>query len=111
MATKRYQIQRHSSLYQDDLESLPIELKKNLTRYEQVLSLDPIGTKGIPSHHLIGQLKGYRALEIDWNQTSYRLVYRVYEKPAPKRVLILSFAEHDEAYRRATERKGISPSY
>ena len=32
-------------------------------------------------------------------------VYRIYEKPAPKRVFILSFAEHDLAYEKAKDRK------
>lgn len=91
---------------------LPDPLKKDLDNFCRSLFVgDPYGCFGLDSHSLKGRLKSYRALEIDWNQTSYRLVYRVYEKPAPKRVLILSFAEHDEAYRRATERKGISPSY
>lgn len=105
MVTKRYQIQRHRQLNQEDLADLPTQLQNNLAKYEQVLSLDPINTRGIPSHSLVGELKGYRALEIDWNQTSYRLVYRIYEKPAPKRVLVLSFAEHDIAYNRANWRK------
>ncbi|MDJ0689275.1 MAG: hypothetical protein QNJ41_12270 [Xenococcaceae cyanobacterium MO_188.B32] len=44
-------------------------------------------------------------MEIDWNRISYRLVYRIYKKPAPKRVFILSFAEHDPAYEKAKNRK------
>jgi hypothetical protein len=35
----------------------------------------------------------------------YRLVYRIYEKPAPRRVVILSFGEHDPAYENAKRRK------
>jgi len=35
----------------------------------------------VPSHPLKGKLKGYRALEINWNGVAYRLVDGVYEKP------------------------------
>jgi hypothetical protein len=105
MVTKRYQVQRHRQLNQEDLGDLPTQLQNNLAKYEQVLSLDPVNTKGIPNHSLVGELRGCRALEINWHQTSYRLVYRIYEKPAPKRVLVLSFAEHDIAYDKATQRK------
>lgn len=88
-----------------DLSGLPSQLKKDFLQYQKVLSLSPYQTKGIPSHNLTGDLIGYRALEIDYNNISYRLVYRIYEKPTPKRVLIISFAEHDPAYERAKERK------
>ncbi len=60
---------------------------------------------GWPSHNLIGKLKGCRAIEIDWDNISYRLVYQIYDKSKPKRVLILSFAEHDPAYKKAKQRK------
>jgi mRNA interferase RelE/StbE len=95
----------HSSLSIEDLPNLPSELKKDLVKYQQVLSLNPHETRGIPSHNLTGELKGYRALEIDWNNVSYRLVYRIYEKPIPKRVVIVSFAEHDPAYEKVKTRK------
>ena len=88
-----------------DIASLPSELQKKLPQYYNILSLDPYKTLDFPSHSLIGKLKGFRALEIDWNQTSYRLVYRIYEKPSPQRVVIVSFAEHDEAYFFAKQRK------
>ncbi|MCF3625943.1 hypothetical protein L2E65_14220 [Planktothrix agardhii 1801] len=42
---------------------------------------------------------------IDWNGVSYRLVYRIYENLSPKRVVLLSFAEHDPAYEKAQNRK------
>lgn len=106
MATKkRYQIKLHNLVTPTDLYSLPSQLKKDFLQYQQVLSLSPYETKGIPSHNLIGDLKGYRALEIAYNNISYRLVYRIYEKPTPRRVLIISFAEHDPAYQKAKERK------
>jgi mRNA-degrading endonuclease YafQ of YafQ-DinJ toxin-antitoxin module len=105
VVTKRYQVKLHELVSQDDLLNLPSQLKKDFTKYQQVLALDPQNTKGIPSHNLIGELRGYRALEIDYNSMSYRLVYRIYEKPSPKRVLIISFAEHDPAYEKAKKRK------
>ncbi len=37
---------------------------------------------------------------------AYCLVYRIYDSPAPKRVVVLSFAEHDPAYESAIARKG-----
>ncbi len=106
MATKkRYQIKLHNLVTARDLSSLPSQLKKDFPQYQKVLSLNPYQTKGIPSYNLTGYLKGYRALEIDYNNLSYRLVYRIYEKPKPKRVLIISFAEHNPAYERAKQRK------
>ena len=107
MATpSRYQVKLHSLVTLEDLPMLPESLKKDLDDFCRSLFVeDPYGCFGLASHSLKGQLRGYRALEIDWNQTSYRLVYRIYEKPTPKRVLILSFAEHDEAYNKATQRK------
>ncbi|MDB9524673.1 hypothetical protein PN498_01620 [Oscillatoria sp. CS-180] len=76
-----------------------------MVQYQRVLSLDPITTKNIPNHSLKGKLANYRALEIDWNGIAYRLVYRIYDSPAPRRVDVLSFAEHDPAYERAIERR------
>lgn len=102
---KRYQVKLHNLLIPNDLPALPSEIRTDLTQYQKVLSLNPYQTKGIPSHNLTGDLSGYRALEIDWNGISYRLVYRIYDKPAPKRVLIVSFAEHDPAYEKAKQRK------
>jgi hypothetical protein len=53
---------------------------------------------------LRGDLRHYPALEIDYNGVCFRLVYRVYESPTPKRVQVISFAEHDLAYEKAKER-------
>jgi len=88
-----------------DVPELPAELRHDLLRYQQILTLDPVNARGIPNHALKGPLKHYRALEIEWNRVAYRLVYRIYESPAPRRVEILSFAEHDPAYDRAIARK------
>jgi len=54
---------------------------------------DPYNCFGLDSHNLKGDLTGYRALEIDYNNISYRLVYRIYEKPTSKRVLANYLAE------------------
>lgn len=106
MATKfRYQVKLHKLVSVEDIPFLPNQLRKDLTQYQQILSLDPYQTRGVPSHSLTGKLDGCRTLEIDWNGISYRLVYRIFEKPAPKRVEVLSFAEHDPAYERAKARK------
>jgi hypothetical protein len=74
---------------------LPVSLQADLPRYQQVLSLDPYETRKVPSHGLKGELTGYRALAISWSGVTYRLVYRIYDSPAPRRVVVLSFAEHD----------------
>ncbi|PSR16328.1 hypothetical protein C8255_18365 [filamentous cyanobacterium CCP3] len=106
MATKvGYKIQLHQGVTQQDFLDLPALLRGDLPRYQQVLSLDPYKTRKVPSHSLKGALAGYRALEILWNGIAYRLVYRIYDAPAPRRVLVLSFAEHDPAYERAIARK------
>jgi mRNA-degrading endonuclease YafQ of YafQ-DinJ toxin-antitoxin module len=99
-----YLVQMVQELH-DDILRLPLQLQDNWQKYQKILALDPYQTLGLSSHNLIGKLKGCRALEIDWNEVSYRLVYRIYEKPSPKRVVILSFAEHDPAYERAQNRK------
>ncbi len=107
MATKsKYQVKINQFVHEKDLPELPIKLRQNFQDMcNSIFVEDPYGCFGLDSHNLKGDLKGYRALEIDYNNISYRLVYRIYEKPAPKRVLIISFAEHDPAYFRAKERK------
>lgn len=95
----------HKLVNSQDLPSLPPELRADFFRYQQILALDPYKTYGVASHNLSGKLASCRALEIDGNGVAYRLVYRVYESPAPKRVLILSFGEHDPAYLDAQARK------
>nr|WP_232225077.1 hypothetical protein [Dactylococcopsis salina] len=65
------------------------------------MKADPYRCGGFPNHALKGKLRGYRALEIDGEGVAYRLVYRVYEQPSPRRVLVISFAEPDPAYEKA----------
>ncbi|WGS73769.1 hypothetical protein [Pseudanabaena galeata] len=88
----------------EDLPLLPEFLRDDLAKYQFILAIDPVQTQGVPSHDLRGDLRRYRALEIDYRGVYYRLVYRVYESPTPKRVQVISFAEHDLAYERAKER-------
>ncbi|HIK09624.1 MAG TPA: hypothetical protein IGS52_05050 [Oscillatoriaceae cyanobacterium M33_DOE_052] len=108
MATKsRYLLQIHLLVNREDLPQLPQEIQEDFeTIYKQILQLDPYRCGGFPSADKQGNLSGYRALEIDWLGVAYRLIYRIYEKPAPKRVFIISFGEHDTAYDRAKERIG-----
>ncbi|MGK7955241.1 MAG: type II toxin-antitoxin system RelE/ParE family toxin [Crocosphaera sp.] len=103
-AKNHYIIQSVKEL-ENDILQLPPQLQQKCQNYLKILALDPYQTLGFPSHNLTGRLKGYRALEIDWNGFSYRLVYGIQEKPSPKRVVILSFAEHDPAYEKAKKRR------
>lgn len=86
---------------------MPIELQADFVEiYQPVLQIDPYRCEELPSHRLKGDLSGYRALEVEWegNPNAYRLVFRIYEKPTPRRVLVVSFAEHDSAYSKAKAR-------
>ena len=87
---------------------LPEQLQVDFALYRLVLAKNPQKPSRVPSHNLTGDLTGYRALEVEWegNPNTYRLVYRIYEKPAPRRVLVISFAEHDPAYEKAKTRAG-----
>ena len=105
MATKNHYLVQWVANFQHDLVCLPVELQARWAKYQKILAIDPYQTLGWPSHNLMGKLKGCRAIDIDWNGVSYRLVYQIYEKSSPKRVLILSFAEHDPAYEKAKQRK------
>ena len=106
MATRsKYLFKTHPKIENEDLKSLPDVLERDFWEiYQLILKADPYGCGGFPNHPLKGKLKGYRALEIDWEGVAYRLVYCVYEKPSPRRVLVISFAEHDPAYEKAIAR-------
>jgi hypothetical protein len=102
----KYQVKVNNLVREQDLPELPKELGKDFEDFCNSIFVEyPYNCFGLNNHTLKGDLRGYRALEIDWNEVSYRLVYRIYEKPAPKRVMILSFAEHNPAYEKAKERK------
>lgn len=107
MGTKsKYQVKVNHLVREVDLPQLSSELRQDFQDIcNSIFVEDPYNCFGLNSHNLKGDLRGCRALEIDWNGISYRLVYRIYEKPAPKRVFVLSFAEHDPAYEKAKERK------
>lgn len=90
---------------QEDLSYLPLELQQKWQQYQKILAIDPSEVLGLPSHDLIGKLTGCRAIEIEHNKCAYRLVYKISEKPSPKRLVILSFAEHNPAYEKAKKRK------
>lgn len=107
MGTKsKYRVKVNHLVIEQDLPELPLELTQDFQDIcNSIFVEDPYGCFGLANHNLKGDLKGYRALEVDWNRISYRLVYRIYEQPSPKRVFILSFAEHDLAYEKAKQRK------
>lgn len=104
----RYEVQVHPQVYSQDLPELPEQLQDEFLFYQQVLTIIPQNPSRVPSHNLKGSLTDYRALDVEWegNPNAYKLVYRIYEKPAPRRVVIISFAEHDPAYDRAKNRTG-----
>ncbi|GBF85450.1 hypothetical protein [Aphanothece sacrum] len=102
----KYQVKVNNLVRKQDLPELPKELRKDFEDFcNSIFVEDHYNCFGLNNHTLKGDLRGYRALEIHWNEVSYRLVYRIYEKPAPKRVMILSFAEHNPAYEKANKRK------
>jgi len=107
----KYILQTHPSMVREDFKELSTflvnqfwEHYKPLLQTEPFLQTEPYNCSGFPNHALKGKLRGYRALEIGWEDVAYRLVYRVYEKPSPRRVLVISFAEHDPAYEKAIAR-------
>jgi hypothetical protein len=107
VATKsNYLFQKHPKIESEDLPALPTELQEDFRElYQPILMTEPCRCGAFPNHALTGKLKDYRTLE-DWEGISYRLVYRVYESPTPKRVLVVSFDEHDPAYEKAKQRTG-----
>ncbi len=86
---------------------MPMELQEAFQDLcESVFAEDPHNCFGLPNHALKGKLSGFQTLEIDWSGIAYRLVYRIHEKPAPRRVVVFSFDEHDTAYDKAKARTG-----
>ena len=108
MATK-YQLKIHPLVLTKDIPDLPEDLKTDFDRiFKFVLQLDPHNCLGLPCHSLTGKLKNWQALEIEWDgePNAYRLVYRIFDKPAPKHIRVISFAPHDPAYDKAKLRLG-----
>lgn len=107
MGTKsRYLVKAHCLVRTEDLPELPEQLREDFEKKicGFIFVVDPHTCVGIPNHALHGELSGCKAVEIEYNDVVYRLVYHIYESPSPRRVEILSFAEHDAAYERATAR-------
>ena len=101
----KYQVKTRQEVRETDLPILSQELQEIFQDIcDAVFVVDPYNCGGFPNHALKGKLKGYRALEIDGEGVAYRLVDRIYEKPSPRRVLVISFAEHDPAYEKAIAR-------
>jgi hypothetical protein len=108
VATK-YQLKIHPKLIAEDIPNLPDELQVDFDEiFKPLLQLDPHQCCGLPCHPLTGKLRNWQALEVEWENdpNAYRLVYRIFEKPAPRHVQIISFARHDPAYENAKLRLG-----
>ena len=88
----KYFLQVHPLVILEDLPILPIILRTDFEGvFKPILQSSP-NTGGILScHKLKDDLHGYHALEIPFDDAEYRLVYRIFEKPAPKRVRVISF--------------------
>jgi Txe/YoeB family toxin of Txe-Axe toxin-antitoxin module len=101
----KYFLQVHPLVLSEDLPILPVILRVDFEElFKPILQSSP-DTGGILSFHkLKGDLRGYHALEIPFDDAEYRLVYRIFDKPAPKRVRVISFDIHDPAYEKAKER-------
>ena len=74
MVTKKpkYRVTLHPLVGVEDLPLLPEFLRDDLAKYQFVLAIDPVQTQGVPSHNLRGELRHYRALEIDYNTKSQK---------------------------------------
>jgi len=101
----KYFLQVHPLVLSEDLPILPMVLRTDFEGlFKPILQSTPY-TGGILScHKLKGDFRGYHALEIPFDDAEYRLVYRIFEKSAPKRVRVISFDIHDPAYEKAKER-------
>ena len=101
----KYLLQVHPLVFSEDLPTLPKELQSDFERlFKPILQISPNNGGILSCHKLKGRLKGYHSLEINYNNQGYRLVYRIYDKPIPKRVKVISFDVHDPAYEKAQQR-------
>lgn len=102
----RYQVQKHPLVESEDLPNLPVQLPAYFYELiEPALKIKPsTGGNLFDCHALKGKLKGYHALRIEYADVAYRLVYRICDQPAPKRVQIISIGNEDPAYDIAIER-------
>jgi hypothetical protein len=92
----KFFLQVHPLVISEDLPILPMILRIDFEGlFKPILQSSP-DTGGILScHKLRGNLRGYHALEIPFDDAEYRLVYRIFEKPTPKRVRVISFDKRD----------------
>ncbi len=101
----RYIFRVHALVEAEDLVKLPKELVAEFENvFKPILIDDPYNCHGFTCYQKRGKLANYHGWEIDYNGVAYRLIYRIYEYPAPKRVFVISFDEHDEAYDKAKQR-------
>ena len=101
----KYLLQVHPLVISEDLPNLPTVLKTDFEGlFKPILQSSPDNGGILSCHKLKGDLRSYHALEILYEDEEYRLVYRIFEKPAPKRVRVISFDIHDPAYEKAKQR-------
>jgi hypothetical protein len=102
-----YRVRRLQAVVDRDFSELPPELREDYYLFfAPLLGSDPRSLLGKASNHrLRGALQGFRAIDRIGDDESYRLVYRILDKSAPRTVWIYSFAEHDLAYERAQLRR------
>ena len=101
----KYLLQVHPLVLSEYLPNLLTILQSDFEGlFKPVLQSSPETGGVLSCHKLKGDLRGYHALEIIYDEEEYRLVYRIYEKPAPKRVRVISFDIHDPAYEKAKQR-------
>jgi len=101
----KYFLQVHPLVISEDLPILPMVLRTDFEGlFKPILQSCPDNGGILSCHKLKGDLRGYHALEISFDDAEYRLVYRIFEKPAPKRVRVISFDIHDPAYEKAKVR-------
>lgn len=103
----KYLVWEHTKFRQEDLKELDPELLKSyVSIIRPLLEEDPLNLGGLfSSHELVPPLRGWRALELDWDNNGYLECYRLVFKVS-HRVAIIAFALHDAAYDRAIHRKG-----
>lgn len=98
----KYLLQVHPLVISEDLPILPMILRIDFEGlFKPILQSSPDSGGILSCHKLRGNLRDYHALEILFDDAEYRLVYRIFEKPTPKRVRVISFDFHDPAYEKA----------
>lgn len=107
-----YYVKPHPLVISQDLSDLPSVLEKAFWGfYKPILEEDPYSCCGELNYHLLIRppLVGCYAIEIEWNEIDYRIVYKI--NKSVKRVTIFSFDEHKPAYHKAEERVRTTTGY